>query len=139
MRQKPNLLKKLTKCDVAWKSRKRVMGCLIDTLRLTIYLPTSQLQKLQAALVEILPTQCRTLCRKWACLVGIIHSILPALPGGGGLFSHIQVVLSDSQGRLHLSIAVHKKLRFWGCLLEAFDLRPTHLQEALYLLNWTYP
>ena len=38
--QDPKLLKKLKKEDGAWTSRKRVMGCIMDTLGLTISLST---------------------------------------------------------------------------------------------------
>ena len=114
---------------MTWTPRKRFLGCLIDTLSPTISLPNSRLKTLQTALVEILPTQHRTLCRKWVRLFGIMRSIAPALPGGGGVSLHIQVVFSDSQGRLHLSTAVHNNLQYRGRLMKDLASRPTHLRE----------
>ena len=110
MRQDPKLIKKLKKGYMVFKFMKLVLGWIIDTLILTISLPTSQLQKLQAALEAIPLTQCRTSRRKWERLVGILRSILPSLMGVGELFYHLQLVLSDSQVRLHLSAAVHAEL-----------------------------
>ena len=76
------------------------MGWLIDTLSLTISLITLRMQKVQAAQAEIPRTQCRTSRQKWARLVGILRSIAPDLPGGGGIFFHLQAIFLDNQGRL---------------------------------------
>ena len=44
-----------------------------------------------------------------------------------GLFYHIQELLSDIQGLLHLYAAIHVELQDWGRLVEVLAFRPTHL------------
>ena len=99
-------IKKPNKGDVVWTSRKRVLGWFIKILGITIYLTTLWIQKLQAALEAIPTTQHRTSLLKWARLVGILRSIDPDLLGGGGIFVLTQLVLSERQVHLRLSVAV---------------------------------
>jgi hypothetical protein len=64
-RQEPNSLKRLGKGDAAWTTRKRMLGWIIDTLRMTLSLPASRAQKI-AKMLALFPRskKCTTL-KRW--------------------------------------------------------------------------
>ena len=74
-------------------TRKRVLGWIINTLELTIFLSSLRLNKFPGALVDFPYIQRRTYWRKWVRLVGIL----------GSLFAHLHPVLTGGHIRLHLS------------------------------------
>jgi hypothetical protein len=85
-------IKKLLKGDACWSTLKVVLGWLIDSVRQTIELPPHR----QARLLEILTEvrgRSRVSLKIWYRLLGELRSMVLAIPGGRGLFSHLQLAL----------------------------------------------
>jgi hypothetical protein len=102
----------------------------------TIQLPPHRLDCLQFLLSSIGRHQRRTSRRKWQQLVGELHSMVLAIPGGRGLFSQLQSVITyDSDpkpsDRLQLSPAVHEQLDDFRWLVASLSTRPTRWGELV--------
>jgi hypothetical protein len=114
-RKDPISIKKLLKGDVAWATRKSILGWTINTVNRTVELPPHRLDRLHELLASIPRSQHRTSRRKWQQLLGELRSMVLAIPGGRGLFSQLQSVLLHAENpkptdRLHLSTAVLDQL-----------------------------
>jgi hypothetical protein len=137
-RKEPNSTKKLAKGDGAWATRKVMLGWVLDTVRRTIELPPHRLERL-FELLESIPThQRRTSRRKWQQLLGEVRSMILAIPGGRGLLSQLQAVLTwPAEGlprpsdRLTLSPAVHDQLADLLWLARDLGGRPTRWGELV--------
>jgi hypothetical protein len=115
-RKEPISIKKLQKGDACWTTRKSILGWLIDTTGRTIKLPPHRLERLHEILASFPTSQHRTSRRKWQQLLGELRSMVLAIPGGRGLFSQLQSVLTHSENpkpfdHLRLSRPVHDRLR----------------------------
>lgn len=135
-RKEPNSVKKLAKGDAAWSTRKVVLGWLIDTRRRTIELPPHRLDRLHILLSEFSRSQRRTSRRKWQRLIGELRSMILAIPGGRGMFSQLQSVLTydpnpSPSDRLHLTTAVHDQLDDFRWLAGDLSNRPTRWGELV--------
>ena len=135
-RKEPNSVKKLLKGDAAWSTQKLILGWLVDTVARTIALPPHRADRLHT-LLALFPThQRRTSRRKWQCLLGELRSMALAIPGGRGLFSQLQSVLTYTPSptpsdRLCLSPAVHHQLDDIRLLAASLSSRPTRWGELI--------
>mmetsp|Transcript_5804 Transcript_5804/g.9653 ORF Transcript_5804/g.9653 Transcript_5804/m.9653 type:complete len:257 (+) Transcript_5804:43-813(+) len=93
VRQEPNSIKKLRRGNTFWMTRKKMLGWLLDMVDMSISLPGSRAEKLQAALDKFPRHQKHTSAKKWYRLLGILCSIVDVIPGGRGLFCHLQNAL----------------------------------------------
>ena len=135
-RKEPNSVKKLLQGDAAWSTRKVILGWLVDTIQRTIALPPHRVLRLHTLLASFPSHQRRTSRRKWQCLLGELRSMALALPGGRGLFSQLQSVLTYSASaspsdRLCLSPAVHHQLNDIRHLASSLSARPTRWGELV--------
>ena len=73
----------------------------------------------------------RTSAKKWYRLLGILRSVVDILPGGMGLFCHLQNALIEHTGRIPISERVHNELDDWQRLVHSFSTRKTHMMEVL--------
>ena len=79
----------------------------------TIELPAARADKLRDTLA-LFPRQLqRTSAKKWYRLLGILRSVVDILPGGMGLFCHLQNALLEHTGCIPLSERVHNELDNW--------------------------
>jgi hypothetical protein len=129
-RQEPASVKKMQKGDATWATRKVLRGWLVDTLKMIIELPPHRVRRLFQILDSVPPHQGRTSVRKWQKLLGELRSMVLAVPGGNGMFSILQSVLSkrcDSTSRLRLTKPVHAILKDFRLLAQDLATRPTRL------------
>jgi hypothetical protein len=135
-RKEPISIKKLQKGDACWTTRKSILGWLIDTTGRTIELPPHRLERLHEILASFPTSQHRTSRRKWQQLLGELRSMVLAIPGGRGLFSQLQSVLTHSENpkpsdRLRLSRPVHDQLDDLRWLAADLGERPTRWAEIV--------
>jgi hypothetical protein len=135
-RKEPNSTKKLAQEDAAWATRKVILGWSFDTINRTIELPCHRFERLHAILSSFPRHQRRTSRQKWQRLVGELRSMVIAIPGGRGLFSQLQSVITyDSDpkpsDRLRLSAAVHDQLDDFRFLAAFLLARPTRWGELV--------
>jgi hypothetical protein len=114
-RKEPISIKKLQKGDACWTTRKSILGWLINTKGRTIELPPHHQERLHEILASFPTSQHQTPRRKWQQLLGELHSMVLAIPGGRGLFSQLQSVPTHSESpkpsdRLLLLRPVHNQL-----------------------------
>jgi hypothetical protein len=83
----------MLKGDATWATRKTILGWMIDTIKMTVELPRHRIDRLFELLDSIAPAQRRSSVNKWEKLLGELHSMVLAIPGGRGLFSVLQEVL----------------------------------------------
>ena len=134
--KEPNSVKKLAQGDATWGTRKVVLGWIIDTVQRSIELPPHHILRLHEILSDIPRHQRRTSRKKWQCLLGELRSMILAIPGGRGLFSQLQSVLSyptnpKPSDRLTLSKAVHDQLDDLRWLAADLTGRPTRWGELV--------
>jgi hypothetical protein len=135
-RKEPNSVKKLLKGDATWTTKKVILGWLVDTLHRTIELPPHRMDRLSILLGSIPTHQRRTSRRKWQCLLGELRSMILAIPGGRGLFSQLQSVLTYNANakpsdRLTLSTSVHDQLEDLRWICSDLGSRPTRWGEIV--------
>ena len=135
-RKEPISVSKLAKGDARWATRKVILGWVLDTVQRTIELPHHRWERLQALLDAFPRHQRRTSRRKWQQLLGELRSMVLAIPGGRGLFSQLQAVLTycpDARptDRLTLSSAVHDQLDDFRSLATNIAGRPTRWGEVV--------
>ena len=94
-----------------------MLGWIVDTVQFTIELPAVRAEKLHAALALFPRHLRRTSAKKWYRLLGILRSVVDILPGGMGLFCHLQKALLEHTGRIPLSDSVHNVLVDWRRLV----------------------
>jgi hypothetical protein len=102
----------------------------VDTLKMTIELPPHRVKRLFEILDSVPPHQGRTSVKKRQKLLGELRSMVLAVPGGNGMFSILQSVLSkrcDSTSRLRLTKPVHAILKDFRLLAQDLATRPTRL------------
>jgi hypothetical protein len=135
-RKEPISTKKLLKGDATWSTKKTILGWLIDTTRHTIELPPHRLERLATLLSQFLHHQRRTSHRKWQQLLGKLRSMVLAIPGGRGVFSQLQAILTTVEtphpsDHLHLSTAIHNQLNNIHWISADLGTRPTWWAEAV--------
>jgi hypothetical protein len=118
-RQEPASIKKMLKGYATRATRKVVLGWLLDTLAMTVQLPSHRVTHWFEILDYITPKQHRTTVNKWQKLLVELRSMVLAIPGGRGLFRVIQDALrtkGEQGNRIRLSSAVHLVLADFGGL-----------------------
>jgi hypothetical protein len=135
-RKEPNSVKKLIKGDAAWTTKKVILGWLINTEQRTIELPPHRIDRLNDILNGFTEQQHRTSRKKWQQLLGELRSMVLAIPGGRGLFSQLQSVLTyptnaQPSDRLRLTPAVHDQLCDFRWLAKELASRPTRWGELV--------
>ena len=129
LRSEPISEKKLQNGDGNWSTRKVLLGWLIDTVANTLSLPPHRAQRLLDILLEVQGRQ-RISVRRWQRFLGELRSMCLAIPGGRGLFSHLQQALRTSdKRRVRLNTAVQQELADWITLARSVATRPTYLHE----------
>jgi hypothetical protein len=130
-RQEPASVKKMLKGDACWSTLKVVLGWLIDTLRGTIELPPHRLERVQE-LFDLFKGRRRVAVKQWHQLLGELRSMTLAIPGGTGLFSHLQEALRmNDRSRVKLTQAVHDQLADFESLTRSLGDRPTRIAEIV--------
>ena len=102
-RQDPASLKKMKQGDSTWATQKNLLGWLINSVRGTIHLPQHTVTRLTTMFQEV-EGQRRVSRKRWRKLLGELRSMMLAIPGAEGMFSHIQVALvkAGSSNRIKL-------------------------------------
>jgi hypothetical protein len=114
--------------DATWSTRKVILGWLMDTVAMTIQLPPHRLTHLFEILNTIGPHQRRTTINKWQKVLGELHYMILAIPGGKCLFSVFQDVLrrkSDEGLKVRLSVTIREILHDFQWLASDLARRPT--------------
>jgi hypothetical protein len=109
-----------------------MLGWLLDTEAMTLELPLHRRQRLQEILDSIPRSQHRTTAKKWHKVLGELRSMSIALPGSRGLFSQLQLALTD-KSRIRLDRGVHDALADFQWLKDNLTSRPTRLLELVEL------
>ena len=130
-RKEPASVKKLAQGDASWATQKILLGWLVDTIQGTIQLPPHRVDRLHTILAEVRGRR-RISLRKWRALLGELRSMMVALPGSEGLFSHLQDALSRQRGgRIRVNEAVANELADWDWLANDLARRPTSIAECV--------
>jgi hypothetical protein len=133
-RQEPASVKKMRKGGATWATRKVILGWIIDTIQLTLELPSHRIGRLLELLDSMVSSQRRVSTKKWQKLLGELRSMVLAVPGAQGLFSVLQLVLKvrlEEGTRLHLTDSVHAVLRDFRTLAADLQARPTRIAELV--------
>ena len=103
-----------------------MLGWILDSVAMTLTLPTRRLQQLAELLASIPTTQKRLSIDKWHRLLGELRSMSLALPGARGLFSQLQVAQQSLQhGRIRLQRGFHDALNDFRWLEQELAKQPT--------------
>ena len=94
-RQDPASLKKIKQGDSTWATQKILLGWVIDSVRGTIHFPQHRVTRLTTMLKEV-EGQRRVSKKRWRKLLGELRSMMLAIPGAKGMFSHIQSALVNA-------------------------------------------
>jgi hypothetical protein len=130
-RQEPASVKKMLKGDACWSTLKTVLGWLIDTVRGTIELPPHRLERVHE-LFDLFRGRRRVATKQWYQLLGELRSMTLAIPGGRGMFSHLQEALRlHDKSRVKLTQAVHDQLADFEFLTRSLRDRPTRIAEIV--------
>ena len=133
-RREPVSLKKLRQGDCSWGTIKLVLGWIIDTINMTIHLPSHRVERLAEILASVPVTQKRTSVKKWHQLLGELRSMSLALPGSRNIFSTMQNALTLSSGsRVALNKGVHDALNDFRWMHANITSRPTRIAELVPL------
>ena len=76
------------------------------------------------------PSQCCTSKCRWHRLLGTFRNLGISIPGGAGLFSHLQADLRCT-GRVPLNPEVHIELAGCRRIVHSTQEHPTHILEAI--------
>ena len=135
-RKEPVSVKKLRKGDACWRTRKNILGWLVDTRQRTIHLPEHRRHRLDAVLASVHPNQTTTSLCKWRQLLGELRSMSVAIPAGRGFYSHLQCILPtdpslSANTRVRITPQAHRALGHFRRLATTLRQRPTRWAELL--------
>jgi hypothetical protein len=131
-RQEPISVKKLLKGDGAWRTRKTILGWVVDSVRHTIELPPRRMQRLTDILDELPRSKTRIATKRWQQILGELRSMVLAVPGLRGLFSLLQETLRhEDRQRIRLSTHMHDFLDDIRWVVADLQARPTRLREIV--------
>ena len=88
-REEPIFLKKLTKGDANWSTKKVVLGWAIDTAKQIIALPSTNRDRIEDATAGIQNQAERVSKNKWYRLLGNFFSTVPSIAEAEGMFSRM--------------------------------------------------
>lgn len=124
-------LKKLVQGDGSWKTRKLILGWIIDTIRETIELPAHRKDTL-AEIFEELALAKRVSAKRWSSILGKLRFVSMAIPGSAALFSALQLASKRAgKNRVRIDSAVRSSLDGFCRLAASLCERPTHLAEVV--------
>jgi len=130
-RQEPASEKKLRKGDGSWATQKILLGWLVDSVRGTINLPPHRIERLHEMLAGFEGKRFVSL-KSWRQLLGELRSMMVAIPGAEGLFSHLQAALVSSKGdRVRVTKSARDELSDWRWLASDISTRPTSIAEVV--------
>ena len=109
MRSDPISHKKLLKGDAAWSTCQKILGWLIDTVAMTVTLPLEKVNKVVSQLRNCLCLK-RLGYKRVQRLLGLLRSVVSAIPGGLGLFTSLKHALSLPR-RIRINDALHEELK----------------------------
>jgi hypothetical protein len=129
-REEPISVKKLSKGDGAWDTKKVILGWEVDTVACTIALTPHKAERIHA-LLAIPRSKRRMGLQRWQQFLGELLHAATAIPGARGLFSflHDATANRESDNKVRLSRHVHDTLADFRWLLSDMVARPTHLFE----------
>ncbi len=124
-------LKKLLKGDGSWATRKLILGWILDTVRQTLELPPHR-KLMLADLFQELATTRRVSHKKWQQFLGQLRFVSVAIPGSAGLFSALQLALTESKGnRVRINSSLRSHIDAFASLAASLSHRATHLAEIV--------
>ena len=129
-RKEPISVKKLSKGDDSWSTKKTVLGWDIDSRTRTIHLPEHRKEKLQEMLTTMIGRR-RASDTEWYKLLGEIRSMALALPGSAGGFSFLQAAMQPKKRRVSITSTVRDQLHDLLWLSTSLSTRPTHIAEVV--------
>jgi hypothetical protein len=122
---------KLQKGDAIFSTQKQLLGWDIDTVTMTLTLPTHRFASL-VTLIDSLLAKKRVSRRTWRRLLGTLRSTTPAIYGATHLFSILQYAMVDTPyARLRIMQLLKAVLRQWLHLLDLARHRPTPLHTLV--------
>ena len=97
--------------DSTWATQKILLGWVIDSVRGTIHLSQHRVTRLTTMLKEV-EGQRQVSQKRWRKLWGELRSMILAIPGAEGMFSHIQAALvkAGSSDRIKVDRSTRDKL-----------------------------
>ena len=112
-RQDPASLKNMEQGDSTWATQKNLLGWVIDSVRGTIHLPQHIVTRLTTMLQEV-EGQRQVSRKQWRKLLGETRSMMLAIPGAEGMFSHIQAapVKAGSSNRIKVDRLTRDELNY---------------------------
>jgi hypothetical protein len=122
---------KLAKGDATWAMQKRILGWDVDTVMMTLQLPSHRLARLQEAIRHFMPLR-RTSRHKWHQFLGELCSMAMAFWGAKYLFSILQHDLVDQHGpRIKLTPLVKQALQDWAALATQLHAYPVPIHTLV--------
>ena len=126
----PISIKNIKQGDMAWSTRKVILGWYIYTAKHQLKLPSKRENKVRDYLVAIpWATQKLSFC-KWWCLLGITRRITPEVVREKYMFTHIQKYFTRDRVRyITLPTIVYENYTNWRSLIDDLYKILTHLRE----------
>ena len=111
---------------------KILLGWVIDSVRGTIHLPQHRVTHLTTILQEV-EGQRRVSRKQWRKLLGYLRSMMLAIPGAEGMFSHIQAALvkAGSYNCIKVDRFTRDELCNWKWLAGDIATWPTSIAEVV--------
>ena len=122
--------KKTLKGDGSWRTRKVILGWVIDTVRCSLELPPHR-KTLLANLFDDLLSKNRVSVREWQRALGQLRFVSLGVPGAIGLFSVMQQALNDAKGWVPIDRHLRLHLEEFAALAADLCSRPTYLPEII--------
>ena len=125
-------VKKLSKGDGSWATRKLILGWELDSVRQTLELPSHRRDSCLLLLDDLLQSK-RVGAKRWASALGKLRFISYAVPGSAALFSCLQCAqnLGRTSGRIRVIADVLSALSAFRLLVHDLGDRPTYLAEIV--------
>ena len=107
-----NSVKKLRKGDAYFTHIKKILGWMIDSIKLHLIITTSRFAKMRVLLNGI-KGQRRTTTKMWQRMLDTLRSLAPGVAGGRGLFSVLQAAMHREVARVRIPSSVYQILHLW--------------------------
>jgi hypothetical protein len=124
-------LKKFTEGDACYATRKIRLGWIVDSVLEILALPAHQHARLFEIFADLEGLH-RVSLKKWYRVLGELRSMTLTIPGGRGLFSHLQTGFKH-QDKFHIKInpGIRAQLDDFEYLAPDLGSRPTRLAEIV--------
>ena len=127
--REPASVKKMSRGDGSWNSRKVILGWTIDFVRQTLELPAHRKHTLATIFTELAGVK-RIARKRWQRILGQLRFVSQAIPGSAGLFGALQLALQKAtSGRVRINTSLRYHLTTFASLAASLCHRPTHLAE----------